>query len=972
MAGGQLRLVNLGRKVFPDSPSGVFPSTDALLAHHLHCCPGVASDVATAVSPVGCSTGGLPPMGFPSPHGAWPAATHSCQQLPPIGSGEQAGASSVASGLVSAHHIPQEKLQSPSSKKLKFLCSFGGKILPRPSDGALRYVGGHTRIVALRRDASFQEVMLKMTEGLCGPAVIKYQLPDEDLDALVSVSCPEDFENMIEEYDKLVEASTEGSAKLRVFLFSATELDISGINLASDFEDSGKSYVNLVNNGTVRELPGIKRKESAGSLSSTQVSDGGPAELSETTNEGTAVSISAPPISSPVAHPDTPTSPMFSISPATTVALDAQRASGIIPPSQSSAWAVQPLPPPAGTSYLPAAFIEPLQGGLNHVDLVHDPSQFQYINPQRSGAAGNPVSPSRYPYLPVMHITAAVPVAPVGRGNPAMAAVETYSDSAWGGGATHTSGNPAYAPLQAQSQLPPFPSSLLHQVPPPRILPVQTLGFEDSALGVRVLPHVQSDIMVYHQHEGNIPERGAPFQSLHPEYMASSHVPVRVGAGAVPGDATVNQQECSIASSHLGAFGYSQAVEPLHDIKVFPREAENLEKNMVRRPLLLGIAGPVPAPYRGAHLSNQTQAWNEDLSQLLQQPTSTQPHYLLKEHPVSINTDANSITPENNGVIQDSGPPVRVPGVEFSHDDDKSPKGITGARDISQPEAPAPNHLRISGFDSQIGNFFPIDGTMQGFCMSQCERSGIIDPWKSVDVTYPTADGEIKAANLSSVIKLPENISPGIRGADAFLGKAVVSPQIPSDANSFKLVDLDTCLDYPRTEDPNKVCSVLGKLESHNSNPELYAEPPIPHEPLHQGSSVILVSDWSDEASPSYSGVAVDIAVAPSTETAKFSLCTDKHDVDVQETDSSETLFNSIEPWKIMDRSAFLPSRDIIAPPSDSFIENCPGKSGESSTGTGSEEETYHYDVDSLSKNTWKNVIRPVEGQDLSSKLIIY
>ncbi|CAA7408051.1 unnamed protein product [Spirodela intermedia] len=955
MAGGQtafikhLRPVNLSRTVIPGSQSGVFPSTDAhpLLDHHLHCCPGVASDVATAVSSVVGHTGGFSTMGFPSPHGVWSAATYSCQHLPPIGFGEQTDASSVTSGLVSAHHSPQEKLRSPSSKKVKFLCSFGGKILPRPSDGVLRYVGGHTRIIALHRDASFQEVMLKMTEAFGGPAVIKYQLPDEDLDALVSVSCPEDFENMIEEYDKLVEASAEGSAKLRVFLLSPTELDISGINLASDFDDSGLRYADLVNNGTVREVPGIKRKESSGSLSSTQASDGGPAELSENTNEGTSFSTSFPTMGSPMAYPDTSTSPMFSISPTATVALDVQCGSGIIPQSQSSTWVEQPLPPPDGTNYLPSTFIDPLQGGFNHVELIHDSSQFQYISPQLLGAAGNLVSPPRYPYLPVMHITAAMPVAPVGRGNPVMTGVETYSDNVWGGGATHISGNPAYVPIQAQSQLPPFPSSLLHQVPQPRILPGQTLGFEDSSLGLRALPHAHSDIMMY-QHESN-PERGEPFQSLHPEYMASSHVPVRVGAGAVPDNATMHQQ---------GAFRYSQAVESLQDNEVGPREAVSLEKNKVRRPLLFSIASAVPASY-GEYLNNRTQAWNEDLLQL-QQPPTAQPQYPLKEHPVSINSDANNITSKKNGVTQDSEPPVRVPGVEFSYDDDKPLKGIKGACDFSQPEAPEPNNLRISGFDSQVDNFFPIDGTIQGLCMRRCERSGVIEPWISVDDTYPTADSEIKADNLSTVIKPQDNISPRIREADAFLGKAVVSPQMASETYSFKLVDLDTCLNYPRTEDPNKVCPVLGKLESQNRNPELCTEPPVPREPFHQGSSIIVVSDWSDEASPLYNGVAVGNAVAPSTETETFSLCRDNHDGDVQEPDPSESLFNSIEPWKIMDRSPLLPGRDIIAP-SDSFIEKDPENSGESSTGAGSEEESYHHDIDSLSKSACKNVIHHVE-----------
>lgn len=37
----------------------------------------------------------------------------------------------------------------------KFLCSYGGKILPRSGDGKLRYVGGLTRVLAVERSISF-------------------------------------------------------------------------------------------------------------------------------------------------------------------------------------------------------------------------------------------------------------------------------------------------------------------------------------------------------------------------------------------------------------------------------------------------------------------------------------------------------------------------------------------------------------------------------------------------------------------------------------------------------------------------------------------------------------------------------------------------------------------------------------------------------------------------------------------------
>ncbi|XP_073226733.1 uncharacterized protein [Cicer arietinum] len=162
-----------------------------------------------------------------------------------------------------------------SGRKVKFLCSFGGKILPRPSDGVLRYVGGQTRIISVKKDVSFNDLVQKMVDTYGQPVVIKYQLPEEDLDALVSIACPDDVENMMEEYGKLVERSPDGSAKLRVFLFPVSEVDFSGAMQLGDFQDTGQKYVDAVNgvvDGNV-VCGGFNRKESVTSAASTQNSD---------------------------------------------------------------------------------------------------------------------------------------------------------------------------------------------------------------------------------------------------------------------------------------------------------------------------------------------------------------------------------------------------------------------------------------------------------------------------------------------------------------------------------------------------------------------------------------------------------------------------------------------------------------------------------------------------------------------------
>ncbi|KAG8638196.1 uncharacterized protein LOC110630714 isoform X2 [Manihot esculenta] len=131
------------------------------------------------------------------------------------------------------------------SGKMKVLCSFGGKILPRPSDGRLRYVGGDTRIIRITRDISWLELKQKILSIYDQAHVIKYQLPGEDLDALVSVSSEEDLLNMMEEWNEVEDR--EGSRKLRMFLFSMSDLDDVQFGLGSVEGDSEIQYVVAVN-----------------------------------------------------------------------------------------------------------------------------------------------------------------------------------------------------------------------------------------------------------------------------------------------------------------------------------------------------------------------------------------------------------------------------------------------------------------------------------------------------------------------------------------------------------------------------------------------------------------------------------------------------------------------------------------------------------------------------------------------------
>jgi PB1 domain len=134
----------------------------------------------------------------------------------------------------------------------KFLCSFGGSVLPRPVDGRLRYVGGETRIVTVPHNISFSNLIQRIREIFEGADVIKYQQPDEDLDALVSVVNDDDVINMMEEYDKLI-SSGEAFTRLRIFLFSHNFLEGEALNSPSTVFDvfsereSERRYVDALN-----------------------------------------------------------------------------------------------------------------------------------------------------------------------------------------------------------------------------------------------------------------------------------------------------------------------------------------------------------------------------------------------------------------------------------------------------------------------------------------------------------------------------------------------------------------------------------------------------------------------------------------------------------------------------------------------------------------------------------------------------
>lgn len=154
-------------------------------------------------------------------------------------------------------------LLSPKDK-VKLLCSHGGKILPRPADGHLKYVGGDTRVVAFSRDITLSELMEKLSSLFDSDVVLKYQLIPEDLDALVSVKSNEDLRHMLEEYDR---QDGEGTPRLRAFLFPSTPIIIENQNASVDHHTLEQRYVDAVN-GIIRTNTTAKNLSNSSACSS--------------------------------------------------------------------------------------------------------------------------------------------------------------------------------------------------------------------------------------------------------------------------------------------------------------------------------------------------------------------------------------------------------------------------------------------------------------------------------------------------------------------------------------------------------------------------------------------------------------------------------------------------------------------------------------------------------------------------------
>jgi hypothetical protein len=129
-----------------------------------------------------------------------------------------------------------------NSNRVKLMCSYGGKIQPRLHDHHFTYIGGDTKILTVDRAVKLTTLVGKLSTMANCDVCFKYQLPGEDLDALISVCNEEDLDHMMIEYDRLCRVSPK-PARLRLFLFPAPVI----INNNKDDEDaSADSSVSAV------------------------------------------------------------------------------------------------------------------------------------------------------------------------------------------------------------------------------------------------------------------------------------------------------------------------------------------------------------------------------------------------------------------------------------------------------------------------------------------------------------------------------------------------------------------------------------------------------------------------------------------------------------------------------------------------------------------------------------------------------
>ncbi|XP_028549150.1 uncharacterized protein LOC110096990 isoform X4 [Dendrobium catenatum] len=754
----------------------------------------------------------------------------------------------------------------PSARKVKLLCSFGGKILPRPSDGALRYAGGQTRIIAVRRDTTFPELCRKMKDAYGAPVAIRYQLPDEDLDALVSVSSAEDLDNMMDEYDKLAEVSGDGSAKLRVFLFSQAEIaSVLADNLSvgparSDPYEGGQKYVEAVNGGSASDAGiyacEIRRKGSMASASSTQNSDGG---FDGSNNDGA---------SSAIASPAAGASAAFDPS---TLTFAGTATSGTLPESQgfpaSSTFfgqamvTTQSLNPPHAPPYTSQAFVEPHQ--------VH------YMPPLSLNMAAAPrmvnvVSVPQHTYPSFLPTTPSSMPAQVGTVKTVKGKVDPFSEEdQLSGRFVQPMSDHSYNVFQQPlSQIPPLqPSHLpppsiepygLHLVPPLSKVPL--LIFEDCQMCQKSLPHVHSDRLV------NEPGDRPIVHSYHSQDIARMQGQHRSVTAAMMENSVEPKFEHSVNPCQYGNYGANKVPDlALDREQLFGATAEKIDHSKLRHPLgAVGLSGDAQESYGVFVSSAQSHlegSFQQQKKQVLHGENFHAAKVLRPTDTLTLSSGINasnvaSLSPpqtqrcdalqQQNVLLAEGADPIQV----------FHPSGAIGLSSTVQPSygvfqsPPQPHHdesLQQQQLPAETATaFFPAkqaliskQGGKDSFSMNNV-RYNVLEPPSLAQDYVEQVDGVMEALNLSTFDTL--------RSSD--LLKPTLVPNV--GAQDMKLENLYAVRDnhaFRLPNDANALLSSNGFITSAVGPDGMYIKPANP---------VVLNTSISREIRPESPSVIVE------------------------------------------------------------------------------------------------------------------
>ncbi|KAK6132062.1 hypothetical protein DH2020_034198 [Rehmannia glutinosa] len=168
-------------------------------------------------------------------------------------------------------------------QKLRLMCSYGGHIVPAPTTRP-SVTSAETPVSSSSTDKlpfPTSATASPKPSSRTNPLLLKYQLPNEDLDSLISVSTDEDLENMVEEYDRLnnVGASDRGfseSSSVNNLLGLDDDLVGKAVVVGKDAEaqiegsKSGGNGNNVINQdvNSVPDSPMLETTSSFGSTSS--------------------------------------------------------------------------------------------------------------------------------------------------------------------------------------------------------------------------------------------------------------------------------------------------------------------------------------------------------------------------------------------------------------------------------------------------------------------------------------------------------------------------------------------------------------------------------------------------------------------------------------------------------------------------------------------------------------------------------